>query len=327
MKTLLSLLLLLLGGCASGPGEAAWQRFEFEEPQMGVPFKVVMFAPDEARAQQAAAAAFARVKELNAIMSDYEYDSELNALARTGGTGATVKLSDDLWKVLSTGQRFSEGSEGAFDVTVGPMVTHWRRARRTMTLPTDEQITKARASFGYTNLVLSGRSAKLLKPDMRLDLGAIAKGYAADEALKVLRANGIRRAFVAASGDMSIGDAPPGKRGWRIALLNAEKSDRKFLVLKNCALATSGDLFQHVLIDGTRYSHIVDPSTGLGLTNQSLVTVVAKDGMTADALSTCISVLGADKGFEVAKRFKAQARHTRVDEEKTTAGFWALAVD
>lgn len=323
-QALCGLLLLLVMGCAS-TDDRAWQRYEFEEPQMGVPFKITMYAPSQAAAEKAADGAFARIKQLNDIMSDYEYDSELSALSRTAGTGQTVKISDDLWRVLAAAQRFSVASEGAFDVTIGSMVTHWRRARRTGELPTAQQLAAARDSFGYTNLVLDWGKAQITKQNVRLDLGAIAKGYAADEALKVLRAQGIRRAIVAASGDMAIGDAPPTKKGWRIQLLNAEKSRHQFLLLKNCALATSGDLFQHVLINGVRYSHIVDPRTGLGLTDQSLVTVVAKDAMTADALATSISVLGPERGLKVARDFAAEARFTRVNEEKTTAAFWKFA--
>lgn len=320
-QALCGILLLLAMGCAT-TDDRAWQRYEFEEPQMGVPFKITLYAPSQAAAEKAADGAFARVKNLNAIMSDYEYDSELSALSRTAGTGQTVKISDDLWRVLAAAQRFSVASEGAFDVTMGSMVTHWRRARRTGELPTPDQMRIARDSFGYTNLVLEWGTAKITKQNVRLDLGAIAKGYAADEALKALRAQGIRRAIVAASGDMAIGDPPPDKKGWTIALLNAENSPKKSLLLKNCGLATSGDLFQHVTINGVRYSHIVDPRTGLGLTDQSLVTVVAKDAMTADALSTSISVLGATKGLKMAQDFAAQARYVGVNGEAATAGFW-----
>lgn len=306
----------------------ALSRFEFEKPQMGVPFRVVLYADDKAIAESAAEAAFARVSQLNAIMSDYESDSELNRLGRSSGSGKAVKLSGELWTVLRAGEKFSRASDGAFDVTVSPYVQLWRRARRNKEMPSEESLQRARGRVGYSNMILRNGSAELKAPDMRLDLGAIAKGYATDEATRVLRRFGITRSLVAASGDMTLGDAPPGEKGWKVQLFNAAETNRTpFLVVKNCGVATSGDLFQFVEINGTRYSHIVDPRTGVGLTDRSLVTVVAKDGMTADALSTSISVLGPEKGLKLARKFGAQARETRISEngekiDSATRGFW-----
>ena len=134
---------------------------------------------------------------------------------------------------------------------------------------------------------------------MRLDLGGIAKGYAIDEAQKVLGARGITRALVAGGGDMAVSDAPPGESGWRIEIAPLDAPNAppaRFVRLRHHALATSGDLFQHVEIDGIRYSHIVDPRTGLGLIDHSLVTVIARDCMTADSLTKPVSVLGPAKG-------------------------------
>jgi thiamine biosynthesis lipoprotein len=137
---------------------------------------------------------------------------------------------------------------------------------------------------------------------MHLDLGGIAKGYAVDEALKVLREHGLNRSLVAGGGDMAVGDPPPGEKGWLVRLSAPTPEDLgehdAALWLSNEAIATSGDLFQFIEIDGTRYSHIVDPRTGVGLTNQSLVTVVSGDGITADSLATTISVLGPERGLK-----------------------------
>lgn len=323
-------LLLLLAGCATTKEEAL-TRFEFEKPQMGVPFRIVMYASSTNVASEAAEAAFKRVSQLNDILSDYDYDSELSKLGRTSGTGEIVKVSDELWTVLAKAQEFSKASDGAIDVTVGPYVQLWRRARRERKLPTAEAIEKARRRVGYTNMDLKNHAVELKAPDMRLDVGAIGKGYAADEAMEVLKKFGITRAFVAASGDMCLGDAPPGQNGWKIQLLEAQdERGQGFLVLKNCGVATSGDLFQFVEIDGKRYSHIVDPKTGVGLTDRSLVTVVAKDGMTADALSTTVAVMGPEDGLKLARRYGAEAREVRQNEtgrvEKSTAGFWKNAI-
>jgi thiamine biosynthesis lipoprotein len=131
---------------------------------------------------------------------------------------------------------------------------------------------------------------------MLLDVGGIAKGYAADEALLVLRGRGLTRALVAASGDLAIGDAPEGEKGWRIGVEPADGVSRQ-LTLVNTAVSTSGDTEQFVEIDGKRYSHIVDPKTGMGLTNRIGVTVVAPKGIVSDSVATAVCVMGAERGL------------------------------
>jgi thiamine biosynthesis lipoprotein len=284
----------------------ALERFEFEQPQMGVPFRMVLYAPDETLAKRAAAAAFARVKELNAVMSDYETDSELSELSRSAGQGKAVKVSADLWNVLARAQRLARQTDGAFDVTVGPYVSLWRRARRVGQLPEAEALKQARAAVGFHSVVLNRgkRTAQLQAPGMKLDLGGIAKGYAVDEGLKVLRTHGVRRALVAGSGDIAVGEPPPGKTGWRIAIArldSTESTAERHVLLRNAAISTSGDAAQRLEINGKRYSHIVDPRTGIGLTDHSLVTVIGGDCTTTDSLATAVSVLGPEKGLALVR--------------------------
>ncbi len=287
-------------------------RFEFTEPQMGLPFRVVLYAADKWTAEAAARVAFDRIQQLNIIMSDYEDDSELSRLSRTAGSGEAVKVSNELWFVLRRAQKLAERTDGAFDVTVGPVVSLWRKARREKKLPDAARLTQALQAVGYEKLRLdsSRHTVQLLVRGMRLDLGAIAKGYAADEALKILRRRGITRALVAGGGDMALGDPPPGKKGWRIEIAPLDATNAppaRFVLLANAGLATSGDLFQRVEIDGRRYSHIVDPRTGIGLTDHSLVTVIAPDGITADSLATAVSVLGPEKGKKLIENTKGAA--------------------
>ena len=307
------LILLVAAGCTTRPA-AALKRFEFSEPQMGAPFRIVLYAPEAAKAQAAARAAFQRISQLNDIMSDYDTDSELSRLSRTAGSRRAVPLSPDLWTVLAKAQEISARSEGSFDVTVGPYVSLWRKARREKQLPRADLLAAARKAVGWQKLRLdpTTRSATLLAADMRLDLGGIAKGYALDEALRTLRKEGIHRALVTGGGDMSAGDPPPGKRGWRIEVAPLDVTNAppaRFVSLARCGLATSGDLFQRLEIDGRRYSHVVDPRTGVGLTDHSQVTVIARDAMTADGLSKVVSVLGPKKGF------------TRIEETPGAAAF------
>jgi thiamine biosynthesis lipoprotein len=170
----------------------------------------------------------------------------------------------------------------------------------------------ARAAVGWWKLELDTRrqTATLLVPEMKLDLGGIAKGYALDEALKTLQAHGVTRALVTGGGDMVAGEPPPGQKGWRIEVAPLDVTNAppaRFLRLRNAALATSGDIFQHVEIDGRRYSHIVDPRTGLGLIDRSQVTVIARDGTMADALATAVSVLGPERGLELTEAMPGAA--------------------
>jgi thiamine biosynthesis lipoprotein len=325
--------LLLFAGCASQK-PASLQRFEFERAQMGLPFRIVLYESDPARATNAAEAVWARIADLNSKLSDYEENSELSRLSRTSGSGVAVPLSNDLWRVLSRGQEIAKLSGGAFDMTVGPMVQLWRRARRQRELPTPERIAAARVASGWTNLVLSraaeGSPQALLRvPNMRLDLGGIAKGFALDEAARVLRSHRIERYLVSGGGDVLAGEAPPGGRGWRIevaALDSPLAPPARFLQLRKMALCTSGDLFQRVEIGGKRYSHIVDPRTGIGLTDHSLVTVIAPEAMTADALTKVVSVLGPDRGLALISGYRgAEALAVRQPgdrvESRETPGF------
>jgi thiamine biosynthesis lipoprotein len=281
-------------------------RYEFSEPQMGVPFRIVLFAPAEETARTAARAAFDRIQQLNGVLSDYEFDSELSRLSRTSGTDQWVPVSDDLWRVLVRAQELSRRSNGAFDVTIGPAVNLWRKARREKRLPEPRLLDETRRLVGFENLQLDStrRAALLVKPGMRIDLGGIAKGYAVDEAMKVLRAHQIRIMLVGGDGDIAVGDAPPEKPGWSIGVASLDVPGavtNQVILLTNSAVSTSGDTSQRLEIDGRRYSHILDPRTGIGLTDHSLVTIIARDSITADTLATTVGILGPQRGFELVR--------------------------
>ena len=258
---------------------------------MGMPVRMRMFAasPDEAR--EAATAAFARIALLDRMMSDYRPDSELCRLSATHGTWQSV--SPELYDVLARAVEIARATDGAFDPTVGPLVLLWRDARRTARMPDASAIARARKAVGWQRIALDGsrRAIRLARAGMKLDLGGIAKGYILDEALQTLRSTGIRRALIEAGGDIVVGDAPPARDGWRIDVIGA---DDEFAAraqrLTNAALATSGPAAQFVEIEGVRYSHVVDPRTGIGLTNHVSAYVIAPDGATADALATALTV-------------------------------------
>jgi thiamine biosynthesis lipoprotein len=279
-------------------------RFAFEKAEMGLPFRITLFAADEAAAKEAADAAFARIAELNAVFSDYDPDSELSRLSRSAGSGSAVLVSAELWDLLVQAQELSENTGGAFDVTVGPLVNLWRRARRKGELPPAEEIATMKTRVGWRELQLDRerRTVMLVQPEMRLDCASMAKGRAVDAALAALRARGVTRALVGGGGDFAAGDPPPGQPGWRVEVATSEAPGAppaQTVLLANHALGTSGDLFQHVEIEGVRYSHIVDPQTGRGLTDRSLVHVLGKDCRTASSHATAVSVLGPERGVEL----------------------------
>jgi thiamine biosynthesis lipoprotein len=332
------LVVLLAGFGVAIAAPAADQRFVFEKAEMAVPFRITLYAADAKTARVAAEAAFRHVETLNSILSDYDPDSELSRLGQSSGQGKTVKISTPLWRVLERSQKIAEQSDGAFDVTVGPLVNLWRRMRRKAELPAPELLAEMRARVGYRNLRLfpETQSVELLKPDMRLDVGGIAKGFAADEALAVLKARGISRALVAASGDIVAGDPPPGETGWKVALeglvIGDMRAPQEVILLANRGVSTSGDAYQFVEIGGMRYSHIIDPRTGIGLTGRSLVTVVAPDGLTADGLDTAIDILGNERGLELLAKWPGtSARIQRLVGDKVetvkSAGWETVAVD
>jgi len=271
------------------------QPFEAVEPHMGTLVRVKLYAADERQARSAFRAAFDRIKELDAILSDYKLDSELNRISQN-----PLKISDDLFRVLAASQKLAEQTGGAFDVTLGPVIRLWREARKNNRLPDKEALREAGARCGYRKLHLdaTNHTAWLDEPGMQLDVGGIAKGYAADEALAALKRLGIRSALVAASGDLAFSDPPPGQRGWKIGV----GSSGRVLELSNAAVSTSGDAEQHLDADGQRYSHIIDPATGMGLTSGITVSIVAPHGIDADGISTAVSVLGFERGKKFIER-------------------------
>lgn len=260
---------------------------------MGVPVRLTVYAGSEAQARAACRAAFDRFAALEQVMSDYRPTSELMRLCAKAGRGAQP-VSADLWRVLERSHTLARRSDGAFDVTVGPLVRLWRAARRSGRLPDPAALREARSRVGWRRVRLAdpvARTVALETPGMQLDLGGIAKGFACDEAQAALKANGVTRALVEAGGDIVVSGAPPdAPAGWRVEVGGGVRT------LADCAVSTSGDTEQFVEIGGVRYSHIVDPRTGLGLTTRTAVTVVAPDGMTSDGLATALSVLGEEKG-------------------------------
>jgi len=297
----------ILGMAASlaFPGESALSRFEFSQPHMGTRFQIIVYARNAATASRASDAAFERIARLDDTMNDYNPRSELMSLCQRAG-GPPVPVSEDLFQVLARSQALAERTDGAFDITVGPVVRLWRRARRQHEMPAADELAHARELVGHEKLRLDpgARTAQLLKKGMLLDLGGIAKGYAADQALAILKKHGITSALVVAGGEVAVSAPPPGRKGWRIGIApleSPEKPPTRLLLLHDAAVSTSGDSEQYVELGGKRYSHIVDPRTGIGVMGRSSVTVVASDATTSDGMATAVSVLGPQQGLELVR--------------------------
>lgn len=294
------------------------ERYEFLEEKMAVPVRLVFFAPTKELAESVRHAVYQRFDEINDIMSDYNPESELiRACQQSGENLQPVEIGDELYFVLNAARRVDRLSGGAFDVSVGPVVKLWRRSRSFQTRPPEPYLTEAKRLVGRENWELLGSgiqdrisegvigrrrdryALRVLKKNVRLDLGGIAKGYAIDEGFRILREFGIRSALIDAGGDIRVGDAPPGKNGWTIgvASLAADGGAAFYMTAENASVATSGDSFQFIEIDGVRYSHLIDPRSGEPLTRHSIVSVLAPAATDADALASAVSVLGPEEGI------------------------------
>ena len=282
------------------------QRFEYSQVAMGVRARIVLYAEDEASARKAASAGFERIAHLEDVMSDYRPTSELNRLCEKGG-GPATRVSPELLFILTKSQDLARQSNGAFDVTVGPLVRLWRAARKSGMLPTPAEKIAAKRLVGWRKMSIDPKAStvRLVVPGMKLDLGGIAKGYACDEAIRALREQGIHSVLVEMGGDIVVSKPPPGREGWEIEVAG------KTMTLSDSAASSSGDTEQFVEIGGKRYSHIVDPRTGLGLTNRIAVTVIAPNGVTSDGLSTAISVLREQKSKALLKLYTGVSAYIR----------------
>ena len=266
------------------------------EPCMGTMFQVTLHARDEAAGYEAIRHAFRRAHELDAKLSDYRDSSELSALMRDGHS-RPFAASDDLFRVLMAAQNLARQTEGRFDVSIGPLSRLWRRCREQRRLPEATELAEARARVGYRQLALNpeNRTVTLQSAGVQIDLGGVAKGFAADEMVAVLRRMGSPSALVAAGGDIAVGGPPPGTDAWRVLVVPGSAAAKANVALSLCrqAVSTSGAHQQHVTIAGKTYSHILDPRSGLGLTEPIAVSVVAATAMESDALATAASAMGA----------------------------------
>lgn len=283
--------------------------FEYHDDCMGTRFSLLIDHDDQAKAEVGARTAFREAKKLELIFSDYIDHSEVSRFSDSSYSSARQRLSEELFTVLRYGQRLSRDTNGSFDMTLGQLSRLWRIARFKKAMPAEEKISRALSMTGFRHLKLfpKTREALLAIPGIEMDLGGIAKGHTADCMLKSLTASGLNRCLIDAGGDLVLGDPPRKSKGWQIKVGGLDHSGLPYLGLANCAVATSGDMEQFVTLDGKRFSHLIDPLSGLGLTTQAQVTVIAPTGIKADSLASACIVLGIEKSRD----FLRSQRQTR----------------
>jgi thiamine biosynthesis lipoprotein len=298
---------------------AQLKRFQFSENKMGSPFNLVFYHSDSAEAAQIAIACFKRVDSLNAIFSDYDSTSEIKRLVKFANQ--PQKVSDELFDMIMRSETAWKKSNKTFDITLGALTQLWRKARTENRFPDKTEIKKAKRSTGFQNLIPDKKSKTILckTTGMSFDFGGIVKGHAAQMVIDLLKTKNITSALADAGGDIAMSDAPPGKKGWNIGINIPESEDElwdQYLELKNCAVATSGDVYRFTVLDGKKYSHIIDPRTGYGVTSQRNVTVIAKEGTTADWLATACSILPIKKALTLAQNENAAILIATLKDEK-----------
>ncbi len=313
------------------PGYAQQKRFTFSETKMGSPFNIIFYSNDSLQANIIAMQCFQLVDSLVIIYSDYLDSSELNKLCATAGkANKPVAVSPALFDILAISKTAGEKSGGTFDITLGPLTKLWRKARKEKTFPSDEAVKEKLALTGFKKVIIDSIShgIQLLQRGMQLDLGGIAQGYIGQQVIDLLKTKSIVNALVDVSGDIVVIGAPPGTNGWTVGINVPEKTDElqeRKLLISNKAVTTSGDAYQFMEHDGKKYSHILDPRTGYGITSQKNVTVIAGDGTTADWLTKACSILPTRKAKKLAHSLHAEVLIAQIKKGKlvfhTTEGF------
>jgi FAD:protein FMN transferase len=311
------------------------KRFLYQSTQMGSPVTIQVYASadSEAEVKAASQAAFRKIEDLNHIMSDYLPDSELNRLSAASGSGEAVKVSEPLFTVLRESVRISEMSDGAFDVTIGLLTRAWRTARRMPEpeLPPEGELREMLGRTGSRYILMDeiNRTVQLMIEGMRLDLGGIAKGYAMHQALIVLGDLGFQKVLVDMGGDIALGEPPPGREYWEVAV-PVKSPGGNFSVIKlklsGKTVATSGDMFQFIEAGGIRYSHILDPETGVGTTRRNQATVISNCGMKSDALASALTVMKPEEGIDLIESLEDTEAVIFIQsdqgvEQRTSSGF------
>ena len=291
-------LLLLFSGCTRQ------KSVQKTETIMGTEVSITVVAKTAEEGAAAIDAAMNEVRRLDAMMSLYKDDSELTRVNLAAGK-AHVKVSPEVIEVAERAEEISTLTGGAFDVTIGPLVVLWQMKLKEGKVPTDDEITRIRGRMGHWNIVIDKKASTVfLKiPNMIMDLGGCAKGYAADKAAEVLKKRGIDNGIVAIAGDIrAMGRREDGKP-WRIGIQHPREPDKTLTVLElaDKSISTSGDYERFQVVNKKRFHHIFDPRTGRPSEGVESVTVIGDQGALIDPLTTALFILGPEKGLKIVK--------------------------
>jgi thiamine biosynthesis lipoprotein len=272
---------------------------------MGTVIEITLVADNEENANKASLQAFQEIKRIETLMSPWLDLSDVTRINRSAGK-EWVKVSPETMEVIKKAQEISELSEGGFDITVGPLIELWRKARREKIPPSIEEVKGKLDLVNFKNIEMD-RDGKvfLKKKGMAIDLGGIAKGYAVDRAFDLLKSHGYKNLIVNAGGDLRVGGLK-NNQPWSIGIQNPRESSKILarISVSDIAIATSGDYEKYFIYQGKRYHHILNPRDGFPAEGCQSVTILFRDGMTADALATAVFVLGAEKGYSLCQKLE-----------------------
>ena len=290
--------------------DAQESRFSFSEQKMGSPLNIIIYAQDSLIANKQARACFQLIDSLNHIFSNYDSSSELTRINNNAGIAKNI-ASPLMWELIMQSKQAYIKSKGAYNIAMGPLTNLWRTARRLKQFPTQIQIKNKLILCDFNKIQLNNQdhSIYLSAKGMQLDFGGIGKGYIAQKVIDYLKKEGNTASLVDAGGDIVFGDAPPNKKGWIVGVNQPEKANDLLpekLQLHNISVATSGDVYQFIEHAGKKYSHIIDPKTGYGVTSLRNVTVIANDGADADWLATACSILPINEAKKLALSLHAE---------------------
>ena len=270
---------------------------------MGTIAHIVSVGFDNTTAERSVTAAKAALKNVERSMSGHDPNSLLSRINRNAFK-EPVRIDSHMQEVFIASRHYSELTKGVFDITVGPIVDLWNKAEENSRKPTDKEIAKATSKVGHEKLLIDkeNQTIRFQMDGMRIDLGGIAKGYGIDRAVEALTDRGAVGGLVDVGGDIfCFGMNRNGEKGWKIGIKEPVNPGGVLVVLNidQAAVATSGDYRRFVIIDGERYSHIVNPDTGISATGTPSVTIISRTAIQADALATAVSVMGYKKGIRL----------------------------
>lgn len=294
----LTLFLILSTGTGLKPSEDKIEKYSFSKACMGTTFRIVTYSPYSYRdTATIIEQAYVLAEEMNNVFSDYMADSEVGKFNRSEPNGPQA-ASPYLLDLLKISRKISVSTKGGFDPTCGSLSKLWRLSKRTNKLPSSEKLRTTKNACGFSNLKIDHKSAHITKlnPLTRLDFGGIAKGYTADKMLQLLKNKGLPSSSIAAGGDIVTGESPPGKDSWEVQIIPYRDKGVKPITIRvtNAAVSTSGNTEQTIKIKNQRYSHILDPTSGLGLIHNNAATVIAPSGAQSDSLATALCIGGKD---------------------------------